>query len=801
MRRFLVFVLVGLMLGAIGVGTINLFPTQDSDTPPARRFATEQEWIQADIVGAITGMIALETPPGAGPIAVRDHVWSPATYAPLVERMLAGRQLDRPAANDAADLAVRAVLTDLRSETLLEQNERVSSALQQSILHAGWQESAALLVGGLALRESVGLFSDVRPALSRMAAHLAIARALRGSAEPSMDGRCALAILTALAGLERQAVQMVNELETRAVSPADRAWVRALRVRITGDWRSSQNAGTLLERLEFARAVRGRLGVDRFLDYLDTFAPEPIADWHRIAFQNDFTVEAGRRFTANNVELDLREASLAWSRLHGAQSIGERDVVAALNDRPRPSPLTRSAQGAVVQVLDWGTWAAFEQRQLSMSLVSHSTHLWALAAYGAQREWQANQDARFGRLTLYPFVLRWGAPTAEIYSAAMSGARAVIERSPELVTAAEWNFMLSKPSFTNVDARFPLEQTWFTPAVPDGTAFDLGSRSLREGCPRPPTRAQAATWARDQPYQHWTVWANEFLALDQGKPSLPVVQRAFGSLVDYDTGALLKIIDYLDMSDSARIDVAQRLCAISPTDCDRLAQLLLTAGREKDAVMAYERWIERARDRVGVSRGVTWIVRYYHAQGRSDRAEEIARHAADVGSGPGLEVLGELLDRMGRHTEAEEIYRANERRYRERSVTLGQFLMRQALRTGDKSLQAKAGELLRPVFPGGLEPVAMHALPVTPADGIQVAPVGPRVMKTGLRPGDVIVGVDQWRVHNYDQYQTVSRLAFDDTMTLTVWRNGRCEQLRTIVPQRWFGSTIHTYRAPAGQAR
>ena len=263
MRRFLVFVLVGLMLGAIGVGTISLFPTQDSDTPPARRFATEQEWIQADIVSAITGMVALETPPGAGPIAVRDHVWSPATYAPLVERMLAGRQLDRPGANDV-DPAVRAALMALRSETLLEQNERVSSALQQNILHAGWQESAALLVGGLALRESVGLFSDVRPALSRMAAHLAIARALRGSAEPSMDGRCALAILTALAGLERQAVQMVNDLEARAVSPADRAWVRALRVRITGDWRSPQNAGTLLERLEFARAVRGRLGVDRF---------------------------------------------------------------------------------------------------------------------------------------------------------------------------------------------------------------------------------------------------------------------------------------------------------------------------------------------------------------------------------------------------------------------------------------------------------------------------------------------------------------------------------------------------------
>jgi hypothetical protein len=387
MRRSLVLVLLGLVLGAIGVSTISLLPIQHSDNPTTRpRFATEQEWIQADIVAAIVGMVAAETPPAAGPIAIREHVWSPMTYAPLVERMRAGRTIERP---DAGDLGIRVALTDLRTETLLEQNERVSSALQRNIWHAGWQESAALLVGGLALRESVGLFSDLRPALSRMAAHLAIALALRGTTEPSMDGRCALTILTALAGLERQAMQMVNELEARASSPADRAWVRALRVRITGDWRSTQIGDTLLERLELARATRGRLGVDRFLDYLDTFAPEQIADWHRIAFQNDFTVEAGRRLTANNVEVDLREASVAWTRLHGGQSIGGQDIVAALNDRPLPSPLTRSTQGAFVQVLDWGTWAAFEQRQLSMSLVSRSTHLWALAAYGAQREWKA----------------------------------------------------------------------------------------------------------------------------------------------------------------------------------------------------------------------------------------------------------------------------------------------------------------------------------------------------------------------------------------------------------------------------
>src|SRR4029453_17851545 len=100
--------------------------------------------------------------------------------------------------------------------------------------------------------------------------------------------------------------------------------------------------------------------------------------------------------------------------------------------------------------------------------------------------------------------------------------------------------------------------------------------------------------------------------------------------------------------------------------------------------------------------------------GRRDRAEEIARLAADTGSAPGLEMLAEVLDRTGRFDEAESLYRRIDERYSDHSVPLGRFLMRQALRTGDKSLEAQAGELLRPVFPRGLEAVVMHALPVAP---------------------------------------------------------------------------------------
>ena len=91
------------------------------------------------------------------------------------------------------------------------------------------------------------------------------------------------------------------------------------------------------------------------------------------------------------------------------------------------------------------------------------------------------------------------------------------------------------------------------------------------GCPRPPSRAQAKIRAHVAPYDHWTVWSAQDLALDRGKPSYDVVRRAFGSLLEYDSLAVEKVIDYMDMSTDDRIAAARSLCAISSSKCHTLA--------------------------------------------------------------------------------------------------------------------------------------------------------------------------------------------------------------------------------------
>ena len=63
----------------------------------------------------------------------------------------------------------------------------------------------------------------------------------------------------------------------------------------------------------------------------------------------------------------------------------------------------------------------------------------------------------------------------------------------------------------------------------------------------------------------------------------------------------------------------------------------------------------------------------------------------------------------------------------------------------------------------------------------------------------MIVGVDDWRIHNVDEYTFASRLRFDDTFT--VWRNQRYQQLRVRVPQRWLSTYFRQYLGPQRCAR
>jgi hypothetical protein len=237
------------------------------------------------------------------------------------------------------------------------------------------------------------------------------------------------------------------------------------------------------------------------------------------------------------------------------------------------------------------------------------------------------------------------------------------------------------------------------------------------------------------------------------------------------------------------------LCKVSPSRCDELASRLLRAGRDAEARDAYEAWIRGTRDTVAVSNELTWIVRYYMSHGNTERGMTLAMMGADTGSFGGLETLAHALDRTGNYTAAQAIYERIASRYHS-SRPLGAFYLREGTRMADKMLEAKGLELLRQDLPGGMERLALHALDAVPKDGLAFQTFGPRPAAMGLQAGDVLVGVDQWRIRSIAHYWIATRLRHADEATLTVWRRGAYKQLQTRVPERWLGVELRNYVAP-----
>jgi hypothetical protein len=250
-----------------------------------------------------------------------------------------------------------------------------------------------------------------------------------------------------------------------------------------------------------------------------------------------------------------------------------------------------------------------------------------------------------------------------------------------------------------------------------------------------------------------------------------------------------------DLSLAEHLVVSRRLCTLS-AECGPYAWLLLADDRTDEAVAAFEDWMTRSRDPIGPANDLKWLARHYVRTGRTEDAMRVASFAGDTGSARGMVVLAETLTSLGRTDEALEIYEAIAGRYRER-VPLGTHRLRMALRDASQPDRLSAMADLQDVFPTGLEPLTLTALGAMPTDGVRFGPLGRRALRIGARPGDIVVGVDEWRVRTWQQYDVLMDLRpQQEAVTLTVYRNGRYQQLALRVPERRMAVGLHNVVQP-----
>jgi tetratricopeptide (TPR) repeat protein len=316
-----------------------------------------------------------------------------------------------------------------------------------------------------------------------------------------------------------------------------------------------------------------------------------------------------------------------------------------------------------------------------------------------------------------------------------------------------------------------MARQWVGKMAPLGTALTSWDRILL--IPEDPLSPVAGTLEELAPFSLLTV---QYLLPARDKASYEELKAAYGPLADYDLRAMDQVAQARRDDPAAFRALYEKIARIEPGKYIELGDYLVDMGLEEEAAAAYESAVEEARDRVAVTRSVRWLVGYYLDRSHTHRARELAEQAAGVGSDSGLRVMGYFQERMGRYTEAEKWYRKLIERYGQNGrAALDAFYIRYQMRVGDGRFAGEAAEALANVFPAGLERVSIKDLTMPPSagEGVRVSGKYQRTTRFGLLKGDVVVGLNGYRVHDDTQYALLWTLDDRPEATAIAWRKDR----------------------------
>ena len=757
----------------------------------AAPYTTEEAWIVDEIVrditemgsgtaavspavlaGAQAGTYSIALPAATTTVDLRADLWSPAAFSDLAAAALGSA---RSVAGGAGGAGVHPDLLDLTTLTLVTASQDVSRALKNDLRDPAAHESAALVLAAFALREPVGRQSDTRWAMNRMTAHLALAHALRGDAAASIDGRLAAAVLSVLTGHQVRAMSALDALDRDASTPAVQACTRAIRLRVTEDWRTlaDPRAATRLEQREYLRArrvtgrnVTGSSELERLGRTMDV-------DWFRIINGSVVGVEDASLVTE---ALDAERADLedVYARLHGRML--ETHDTATLN-----ALATRCMQGGEPTVLPWGAWAEFGQRRLAAVISRYDSYLrHSLGAGDVADKAKVMLHDELGALWTFPSATIWwtkGPRGLEADDRFFNEAVTTAVAQPQRVTAHVWTVLAYASPYVQHARQFmPAAPPWFFATAPR-TAYDAAMR-VQAGGLRPVEDYERLL--ENAPYD--LPLATLYLSAKFGKQvPLAEVERRIGERIAFDTRAVAWAMAAVS-DDERSVALLENACGFSPTYCQQFATKLAMLERHDEAAGAFERALsDESVDDVAKANWSGWLVNYYQSRGRTDQALQLAERSANTGAAAGLVTSGRLYERLGRLDEAELALRANAERYDAPGELLG-FYYRAVEKRKDLTYEERWQRTLKTVFPKGLsrDPVPAGL----PALGVFVEQDSPAANKLGLQASDVIVAVDGWRVDNMMQYRVIRAFPLEGGFTLTVARGAT--RLDVTVPNRAF---------------
>lgn len=517
-------------------------------------------------------------------------------------------------------------------------------------------------------------------------------------------------------------------------------------------------------------------------------------EWARRALDAQASVETYNRFTDLALALDFQEMQEVLTT-HQVAVTDSTEFFDALNVVPGGSLEKDGSGRARPIVVGRALWCNRFQRNIVFDLKVADSRLWGLGLPGEHKAFAEQVRGRYGRLQFFPIVLRAMADDAASYRVAMAAVRELAIRAPEQLTGGHWQLILRKEAFAPAPQDLPDSSAWFRPALPVGTLLDVDARLVMPEVVtmRP---AELAALRAEAPYD---VELAVFAAPKRtvvGEATVAELGAFYGPPADFHTRVMGRLADAAWYNPAEFRKRQGALCELSAERCLLLGYRLAELGFADEAAQAYQKGFDGARDRVRAANESRWLVDYYFDHGQTEKAESIARAAANVYSARGLFVMAHLMERMGRLREAEEYYRRIHERYNDSEELVG-FYYRRSRVDKDTSYETRLRDALALALPSGLEPFDRASLPPAPKDGAVFRSANDNTKRYGINWGNVIVAVDGYRVHDFNAYSVVKALSQSPKMKLVIWRGTSYDEIEVELWDRMFRVDMDTFK-PAG---
>jgi hypothetical protein len=766
-------------------GATNPFATRQLGADAANletAYKTEYSWAIRETAADISEMAGKGSSRSDAPALVETMVpWHPDLLASYAASQIGPAGDAKPGENDPGDQ--HNTLLPMSVDAILKSNTAVSAALKRDMKNPRAHEAAALTLAAFAMREAAEGLSDTRWALNRMTAHLAMAQALRNGEPASVDGQLAAAALLALTDRQKTAMAALDAFP--ASTPEAAAWQRALRMRVTQDWKllAEPANATRLEKLEYFRARRATLCCILASQDLEDIREPIVADFGRIAASRSLTVQDGNNFVDDGLANEIGELAYVYRQIH------QRELPKEL-----PAGIVNVRAGRLLadgdpKVIPWGAWAEFGNRHIGMWAVKIDQHYrMMLGAADSADHYKRALDAQLGHLTMYPVASTGrtkGQTGSEADLSQIDKAIDVAIRAPELITYDYWNFMAKGSNSEPVKRGMPQQKTWFALASPD-VPYDIALRAefTLNGLKPPALEA-----LMDEARHNIGLLSRVAQRHKTNEQLMAKVRELTGPHVAYDMWSIDSAINAARDADD-RVALRRQACELSVNQCLELASELAKTDEDAAAAEYQKAFSNPALDAIRMTNSSGWLVRYYERNKQPAKALDLAERSASVGSGSGLLTLALLHERRSEFDEADQLYTRNADRYQHKAPLAG-FLYRQGVVEKKPMYLVRWRDLERELFgfSGGLQPMATE-MKTQPMNGVFVEQDSYWSRQAGLRAGDIIVGVDGWKVENVDQLNSVLWLQpAAKTYKFTAWRG----VLFTAEVYQSHGMTLKTH--------